>query len=57
MASWLASLEDDGPPAPTSITGENRTAEDPDGRTVTYRVFKTTDSDTVAGYIYILDID
>lgn len=57
MASWLASLEDEGPPAPISISGENRIAEDPDGRTVTFRVFETADTDTVAGYIYILDID
>lgn len=57
LPSWLASLEDGGPPADTSADGENRSAEGPHGRSITFRVFETTQADTVAGYIYVLDID
>jgi hypothetical protein len=56
LASWLVSLEDSGPPA-ASASGLNRTAVTASGHTVTFRVFETTESDTVSGYIYVLDID
>jgi hypothetical protein len=56
VAAWLATFEDDGPPPSATAHGANHWAEGPGGRSMTFRVFETSEDDTVAGYIYVLDI-
>lgn len=57
LSSWLAACEDDGPPPIVTEDGENKVAIGPYGGMVAFRVFETTEADSVTGYIYVLDID